>query len=81
MKAESALFKERWSLIQLGFDKKRIKIRNKNILVDNKLYGKFQNSEICRSNYNPPLQLDCPNVATLPSQSTSTNQTSSSANQ
>ena len=56
-KAESALLKERWSLIQLGFDKKRIKLRNSNIYVDNKLYGQYQNSELCRSDYNPPLPL------------------------
>ena len=52
---EKMLLKERWTLIQLGFDKKRIKLRNKCIFIDNKLYGQYQNSEICRSNCNPPL--------------------------
>lgn len=67
-KAESLLLKERWALMQLGFDKQRIKIRNKSIFVDNKLYGKYQDSELCRSDYNPPLPM-----------STSTNQSSSAA--
>jgi len=43
------------ALMQLGFDKKRIKLRNKCIFIDNKLYGQYQNSELCRSDYNPPL--------------------------
>ena len=59
-KAETVLLKERWSLMQLGFDKNRIKIRNKKIFVDNKLYGQYQNSELCRSDYNPPLSLMIP---------------------
>ena len=67
-KAESLLLKERWALMQLGFDKQRIKIRNKSIFVDNKLYGKYQDSELCRSDYNLPLPM-----------STSTNQSSSAA--
>ena len=53
---ENLLLKERWSLIQLGFDKRRIKIRNKSIFIDNKLYGQCKNSEFCRSQYNPPLE-------------------------
>ena len=53
---ENFLLKKRWSLTQLGIDKKRIKIRNKSILIDNKLYGQFKNSEFSRSQYNPPLE-------------------------
>ena len=41
---ESFLLKERWSLIQIGFERHRIKIRNKSIFIDNKLYGQFHNS-------------------------------------
>ena len=52
---ESHLLKERWSLTQLGFEKKRIKIRNKSIFIDNKLYGQYSNSKFHRSQYNPPL--------------------------
>ena len=52
---EKFLLKKRWSLTQLGIDKKRIKIRNKSILIYNKLYGQFKNSEFSRSQYNPPL--------------------------
>ena len=52
---EGHLLKERWSLTQLGFEKKRIKIRNKSIFIDNKLYGQYSNSEFQRSQYNPPL--------------------------
>ena len=77
-KAESALLKERWTLMQLGFDKKRIKIRNKGIFVENKLYGRFQNSEICRSQYNPPLQLDSNSDPASPHPAAPTNQPSSS---
>ena len=40
-KAESVLLKERWTLMQLGFDRKRIKLRNKSIFVDNKLHGDY----------------------------------------
>lgn len=57
-KIESFLLKERWSLTQLGFEKTRIKIRNKSILVDNKLYGQFKDSQFCRSQFNPPLNLN-----------------------
>jgi len=54
-KIENYLLKERWSLIQLGFERPRIKLRNKSIFVDNKLYGQFHNFEFKRSQYNPPL--------------------------
>jgi len=53
--AEKVLLKERWTLVQLGFDKEQIKLRNKCIFIDNKLYSQYQNSELCHSNYNPPL--------------------------
>jgi len=54
-KIENYLLKECWSLIQLGFERKRIKLRNKNIFIDNKLYGQYLNSEFQRTQYNPPL--------------------------
>ena len=57
---ESFLLKERWSLIQTGFEKKRVKIRNKSIFIDNKLYGQFHNSELHRPQYNPQLSLPTP---------------------
>ena len=66
-KAESVLLKERWTLMQLGFDRKRIKLRNKSIFVDSKLYGHYQNGAFQRSDFNPPL-----------SQTTSTSETSES---
>ena len=39
LKAEKALLKERWTLMQLGFDKKRIKIRIKAIFIDIMIYS------------------------------------------
>jgi len=49
--AEKVLLKERWTLMQLGFDKER----NKCIFIYNNLYGQYQNSELRHSDYNPPL--------------------------
>jgi len=43
--AEERLKTIYWSLIQLGFERKRIKLRNKNIFIDNKLYGQYLNFE------------------------------------
>ena len=77
-KVENALLKERRSLINNGIERKYIKIRGNSLYVHNKLYGQFQNSEFCRSQYNPPLNLDCPSDAASSSQATSTNQPSSS---
>ena len=54
---ENHLLKERWSLTKLGFEKSRIKIRNQSLFVDNKLYGQFKDSQFCRSQFNPPLNL------------------------
>jgi len=54
-KIENYLLKERWSLIQLGFERKRIKLWNKNIFIDNKLYGQYLNFEFQCTQYNPPL--------------------------
>ena len=54
---ESFLLKERWSLTQSGFDKKRIKIRNNCIFIDNIIYGQYHNAKLHRSQYNPPLSL------------------------
>jgi len=54
-KIENYLLKECWSLIQLGFERKRIKLRNKNIFINSKPYGQYLNSEFQRTQYNPPL--------------------------
>ena len=43
---ESLLLKERWSLIQKGFDRKQIKIYNHSVFVNNKLYCKLVDSKI-----------------------------------
>ena len=53
---QESVLKERWSLIQKGAERKRIKLRNKALFVDNQLYGSFKGSEFARTNYNPPLQ-------------------------
>ena len=49
-----------WSLIQLDFERPRIKlasyVANKSILVDNKLYGQFHNLEFKRSLLSAKLQ-------------------------
>ena len=45
-RCESALLKERWSLIQSGTSRESIKIRLKDgvIMVDSKLYGKWDST-------------------------------------
>ena len=43
---ESLLLKERWSLIQKGFERKQIKISNYSVFVNNKLYCKLVDSKI-----------------------------------
>lgn len=74
-KIENLLLKERWSLIQLGFERKRIRIRNQSIFIDNKLYGQYQNSEFQRSEYNPPLNQPT-TVSQISTQSAALNNTS-----
>ena len=56
---ESILLKERWSLIQGGFDHKSIKISsvNNSIYVNNQVFGRVVNSQFQRTNNyhpNPP---------------------------
>ena len=41
---EAVLLKERWSLLQQGYERKMIKIRNNSIFVNNQLFGQFKNS-------------------------------------
>ena len=43
---ESLLLKERWSLIQKGTERKRIKLRNFSILVDNQIHCKVEGSQL-----------------------------------
>ena len=53
---ESILLKERWSLIQGGFDRKSIKISsvNNSIHVNNQVFGRVVNSQFqCTNNYHP----------------------------
>ena len=42
----SLLLKERWSLIQKGTERKRIKLRNFSILVDNQIHCKVEGSQL-----------------------------------
>ena len=42
------LLSERWNLIQSGIDRKLIKIRNKQIYVNNQLYGSIQDSRFTK---------------------------------
>ena len=53
---EAVLLKEHWSLIQKGAERRRIKIRNKALFVDNRLYGRLNGTQFSRTNFNPPLQ-------------------------
>ena len=43
---ESLLLKERWSLIQKGVERKRIKLRNFSIFIDNKVHCKVEGSQL-----------------------------------
>ena len=43
---ESLLLKERWSLIQKGVERKRIKLRNFSIFVDNQTHCKVEGSQL-----------------------------------
>ena len=55
---EAVLMKQRWSLIQRGAERRRIKIRNGALSVDNQLYERLSGSDFCRTNYNPPLHVN-----------------------
>ena len=46
---DSALLKERWSLIQSGVSRVDIRIRKSHLYVKNKLYGQYKNSKFVRS--------------------------------
>ena len=75
-KRESALLKERWSLIQSGIECKFIRIHNLSIFVNNKLHGKLDlssNQFHCCSPLNTPLYPNSP----LVTNSTSPNNVSS----
>ena len=51
---ESTLLKERWSLIQAGYDRKRIKISNNRIYLDSQLFGEvIDNHFKCSNNQEP----------------------------
>ena len=52
-KIESILLKERWSLIQIGHNRKQIKLSSNRIFVNNQLYGEVINSVFkCHSSTN-----------------------------
>ena len=71
---ESILLKERWSLIQGGFDRKSIRISrvNNSIYVNNQVFGRVINSQFQRTNnylFNPPPPTNHDNILTTTSQS------------
>ena len=47
---ESILLSERWKLLQSGIDRKLIKIRNKQIFVNNQLHGSVHDSKFTKIN-------------------------------
>ena len=51
---EAVLLKERWSLLQQGYERKMIKIRNNSIFVNNQLFGQYKNSVFQRCTNNLP---------------------------
>ena len=51
---ESTLLKERWSLIQAGHDRKRIKISNNRIYLDSQLFGEVIDNHFKCSNKQEP---------------------------
>ena len=67
-KKNSAFMKERWALLQLGFNRKSIKVRNLSIYVKNVLHGKLDSSDYRpqypSSNVIPITWIFCP--STLP---------------
>ena len=52
---ESALLKERWSLIQSGIERKSIKLRGNNLLVKNKVHATYNGTELIFSDCGPSL--------------------------
>ena len=88
-KRESALLKERWSLIQSGIERKFIRIHNLSIFVNNKLHGRLDlssNQFHCCSPLTTPLSPNSPlvtnstspNNVSSPTTSVITNSTASS---
>ena len=53
---EAVLLKERWALLQKGYRRNMIKIRNNSIFVNNQLYGLVKNSvfQSCNLDISPP---------------------------
>ena len=54
---EAVLLKERWSLLQQGYERKMIKIRNNSIFVNNQLFGQYKNSAFHRCTNNLPAHI------------------------
>ena len=56
---ESLLLKERWKLIQAGYDRRQIKLSNNSLYVDHQVFGEIVDSKFCRTNNyqpHPPAQ-------------------------
>ena len=53
---ESILLKERWSLIQTGYNHKQIKLSSTCIYIDGQIYGEVINSEFKHNNNYQPRQ-------------------------
>ena len=75
---ESKLLKERWVLIQGGYNRKSIKINSSNssLYVNNQLFGKVENSQFQRSNNykpNPVVTVNTDSSQTMEHDNTSTN--------
>ena len=54
---ESLLLKERWNLIQAGYDRRQIKLSSNSLYVDHQIFGEIIDSKFCHSeNYqsHPP---------------------------
>ena len=63
---ESLLLKERWKLIQAGYDRRQIKLSNNSLYVDHQLFGEIADSEFCRSdNYQPHPPADRQSTVTV----------------
>ena len=61
---ESTLLRERWSLIQAGYDRKRIKINNNRIYLDSQFFGEVIDSRFQRSNKQKPHPTTNDNTST-----------------
>lgn len=62
---EAVLMKQRWTLIESGVDRKRIKIRNTRLYVDRKLHGKVANSQYQLSTTDTSLDSESDATATI----------------